>query len=698
MLFGLVSAHAADSLMQDTIYLDSVVVEGSSPDAEMTSTTERVHENKRSNNIADFLEDDPEVSLKRKTVIGDSGDVMTIRGQSGQRIMMNLDGRSMNSTGTNGGNYIDFNTIPLDNIEKIELIKGGSNAEYGNNALGGVINAYTYKPAEKPRISLYGTYGLWEDSDGYYNARGNYSQKFGSVGLSLTASYQEADEYLWNNDYRSTHIAPKLYVETPWDGELILSYDYTKTHRGLIRSNRMSEDPDDPNYNVKIDGSKPLSSGETFAGGAGGQAMSVIGDGAHSNKIKQMFDVSYTQNIGENAFVEVSAFVNHEDRYDKNYANRTLTTGGTTVYEGDKVLDRKVKVDRSYGGKAKTEVDLGKNYIVFGVEQKNMKAGAIEVDYVAPGAWAGSIGSSDSDPEVVNTGVFVTDRWGVTDRLTVDLGLRYDNYEASQTKAIDGVTKRRTYDEDSLTPKAGLTYSVTPQDKIALYVYQSYRTPTIPEMNHYGDALSVDVLENESLKAEKANAIDIAYQHTFGGNAGFVKLSAFYYDIDDYLLMGSNPVTNRGRITYNIDNAVFTGVSAAGNYRISPKIAVNAGVAYQDTKKEGDPVTDGYADYASDKVDYVPDYKGNVGLVWDITETVSFDAELNYVGEREYFYYGKSRELDPYVVAGAGVSWEIMKNTVIEFYLDNIFDEDYEEQYGYPSLGINGGVSMKWTY
>ncbi len=690
-----VTAHA-ENLMQDTIYLDEVSVTAQQTQQQnMTSTDYRVQEKKRSNNIADFLERDPEISLKRKTVIGDSGDVMTIRGQSGQRIMLNLDGRTINSTGTNGGNYIDFSTIPLDNIDRIEVIKGGSSAEYGNNALGGVINAYTVRPSASPRVSLYGTLGWLDDEDTFYNVRGSYSQKFGGVGISLGLSHQEADAYLWNNDYSSSHIAPKIYIDTPWQGgELVLGYDYTKTYRGMIRSNRVSADPDNPGYEEEVDDAEVLSLGETFAGGAGGQAMSLVGDGAYYDKIKQFYTATFTQSIGSSAFFELSAFANHEDRFDRNYASKTM--GG--VQEGALVLDRKVEVDRSYGYKAKTEVQADRHKLVFGAEQKNLRAGAIDVDYVAPGPWKGGIASSDSEPKIIAEGVFLSDSWDITKRLTIDMGLRYDSYDASQYKTKSGVMQRQRYEDDSITPKFGLTYALTPNDKIAVFVYQSYRTPTIPEMNHFSDALGVSLLEDEELKPEKANAIDIAYKHSFAGKKGYVKLSAYHYDIDDYLLMGTNPVTNSGRITYNIENAKFTGVSAEGRYSLTKSLTAGAGLAFTESEKSGDPVSESYSEYASDEVDYVPDLKGNVNLVWKISEKFSLDTTLSYVGEREYFYYGKSRELDPYMLLGTSLSWAANKSTVIEFYVDNIFDTDYEEQYGYPALGLNGGVSVKWTF
>jgi outer membrane receptor for ferrienterochelin and colicin len=89
-------------------------------------------------NIPDVLKSEPDIDLKRRALVGDTTDNLAIRGFTGNRIMLNINGRAVNASGIVGGYYIDWSTIPLDNIEKIELIRGGSSVRYGNNALGGV--------------------------------------------------------------------------------------------------------------------------------------------------------------------------------------------------------------------------------------------------------------------------------------------------------------------------------------------------------------------------------------------------------------------------------------------------------------------------------------------------------------------------------------------------------------------------------
>ena len=70
-----------------------------------------------------MLKNEPDIDIKRRTLIGDTADSLAIRGFSCNRIVLNIDGRPVNASGVVGGCYIDWGTIPLDNIEKIEIIR-----------------------------------------------------------------------------------------------------------------------------------------------------------------------------------------------------------------------------------------------------------------------------------------------------------------------------------------------------------------------------------------------------------------------------------------------------------------------------------------------------------------------------------------------------------------------------------------------
>ena len=47
---------------------------------------------------------------------------------------------------------VDFNLIPMETIDKIEIIKGASSALYGSSALNGVVNIKTKSPSYNPQL------------------------------------------------------------------------------------------------------------------------------------------------------------------------------------------------------------------------------------------------------------------------------------------------------------------------------------------------------------------------------------------------------------------------------------------------------------------------------------------------------------------------------------------------------------------
>ena len=75
-------------------------------------------------------------------------------------------------------------------------------------------------------------------------------------------------------------------------------------------------------------------------------------------------------------------------------------------------------------------------------------------------------------------------------------------------------------------------------------------------------------LVGKDIKPETARGIDAAYKYTFGGK-GFLKLSGFYYNVQDYIV--HKPVyVNRSPsyqawAAYNIDAEIY-GATLSGSY------------------------------------------------------------------------------------------------------------------------------------
>lgn len=660
----------------DTVMLESITVSEIADNSTLKDSV-FTQEKGRSNNIGDFISDDTEINLNRKTSFGDDGSTLLLRGQSGNRIALNIDGANMNSLGEMGAAYIDFGSIPMDNIEKIDILKGGSSVEYGN-ILGGVINVYTKKPKQKPYFSLYTTTGGWDDIGDFSNIRTSFSKRYKNIGISLGASHQEADAYLWNNDYESTSISSRFYYFAPYDGELSFGVLYSDTTRGLVKENSSNS-----NF--------PFSLGESFAGGSPmNNVLSKIGKGADVRKKKTLLDVSYTQPISDVALLELNAYKNRENRTEKNYADDS----GTTYSAGDLVFQRDIKVDNTYGIKAKSTIFLDSHEILFGGEYKYLKGGKNTITYLNAEyndlAWGptlnNSVGETEEYSKIKLKSIFLGDSYNLSDNLTFKLGARYDKYDA---KIADFTTN-----DGKLTPKIGLEYSLSNNDIFGLYLYQTFRAPGSTELYHYtvGLASDYDQLKNKELKAESANAIDFTYKHNFS-QRNFIKASLYYYDVKDYINFKDD---DSGHYAYNIDHAKFFGVTLNGAYGLSDDFLIRGGVTYQKTKKDGDVLD---VNNISTRIDYVPNIKANLAFDYDILANLKSSLAVNYTGTR---YYEEDlatvHKLDDYATVDLSFSYKITKNIEVELYGENILDKDYYTKYGYPSTGAVMGASFKYVY
>lgn len=737
------TAAAGDNLMTDVFVLDTMVVsaeaEGKTEGLDRSSTV--VVERNRSNNIADFLVNDTEISINRKANFGDSSDIISIRGLDSKRIKLNMDGRDISSTGVVGGNFLDFGTIPLDNIERIEVIKGGSAIEHGNTALGGVINAYSRKPTETPYLSLYATMGGWNGADDFHNIRGSYSQKFGPLGLSLGLSHQKNEAFLWNNDFELFHLNPKLYLDTPWGGEFSFSYNYSRAKRGLIISNRADGRPagdDNPylsGWNRPINSGYPTASGESFAGGGQTPAMYVVGEGAHWVKQRHLLDLGYRQEVGATGFYELMAYSSYETRREKNYADNQArqllwsnntnngVNPGRDLFDLDKtrdgalVMDKKINVDRSFGYKFKAGFEPGDHRLKFGAEYMIRRTGSQRVNFVdenynwrAQGGGSGAMAGSDKGLPTYILGLYAGDQYQINDHWTLDYGLRYDAYDARSRKVNGG---QKSYRDGGFSPKAMLTWNIDDQQAASLAVYRNLRVPAANEYSWFSMAADPSAggtllsrVEGGDLKMEDARGIDLAYKYSFGSR-GYTKISAWHYEVRDYINMRSNlPQSERSpnspgsggnlRTAYNLDARLY-GLTLSGLYPLTDDFSLHAGLTWQDNRKKNDMFD---PDKLMDSLEYVPKWKGNLGLSWQIIEGLNLDADLLYVDKRNYYFTGsnglEAGTLGSYATLGASLSYKIDQHTTVEIYADNISDVNYEERWGYPSMGFNAGVSLKW--
>lgn len=120
----------------------------------------------------------------------------SIRGTGNRHTLVLLDGMRISS---GYKDFIDMDQIPVDLIQRIEVIRGPSSALYGSDAIGGVVNIITKNPPKRLKAGATAQYG----QDTYGEAempvgRAYFGDSVGPFGYLLGGSYQDRDG--WNRD------------------------------------------------------------------------------------------------------------------------------------------------------------------------------------------------------------------------------------------------------------------------------------------------------------------------------------------------------------------------------------------------------------------------------------------------------------------------------------------------------------------
>jgi vitamin B12 transporter len=145
-----------------------------------------------------------------------SPQVPSIRGFGGQQVLVVID--DVPQTPDYLGN-VDLSRIPLDHVERIEIIRGGGSAVYGPNAEGGVIHIITKKPITKIDVQATSDAGSFST----FHNRALIGTNQGPIQAQLTASRDLSDGFQQNSSYRNTFVSGLLAVDGKRWGKLSYS-------------------------------------------------------------------------------------------------------------------------------------------------------------------------------------------------------------------------------------------------------------------------------------------------------------------------------------------------------------------------------------------------------------------------------------------------------------------------------------------
>jgi vitamin B12 transporter len=239
-----------ESLKAIEITATRTSVEDENPASALTVITQEEIKKKQHMQVKDILREQTGINVVN---VGPMGGTTTVfmRGAGSQSTLVLIDGAQVNSNTT--GSF-DFSDMQMDNIERIEILRGPQSTLWGADAVGGVINIVTKRGQGEPRHFLSfeaGSYSTVKATLGSSGAVGKFDytasvSRTDSDGFSAFNEDRGATE---NDGYENTTFSSRLGHHFLKDGRIELIGRYTKAKNAFDGFNFAPPGPvDAPNH------------------------------------------------------------------------------------------------------------------------------------------------------------------------------------------------------------------------------------------------------------------------------------------------------------------------------------------------------------------------------------------------------------------------------------------------------------------
>jgi len=502
------------------------------------------------------------------------GKKVFLRNLGDQDYRVLIDGVPFGQMGTYYSRGFIWEIVPLDSIERIEVIRGAGSAEHGNTLVG-TINIVTRRGTEEVSGLVGGSLGSFLDVKGGASAAGSHD----ALDWALGGSYRHRDPYLDNNYVQQYDAFAHMGLDLKAWGDLSVFGYHTDRTEGFVLDPRVL-------WNVwsEANGLSPNSDWDL-------QGQGVV--------------LSWTSD-----WVDASFCYNGQDR-DDNY----LKYLGHPWAKGDfqdytlffNTPTAKLKVHHQWGNHA-WKAGMEYTYGDASSRWTYYEAGVEDVTFMQD-LWA----------------AFVEDSWQLHPRVNLSVGFRYDHSDNRFHSAYYGTANSTEYSVqgDGWSPRATLTWNIVDALEVYGHFGRLYKAPTLADLYRwYGSMSLVSGPGRAVLRAfyginqppmAPASLIPQPYIDNWRAMIGQLRpatgydgelgvrqhgeryaygVNLFYEYIDDYIVLfpSSYPPT------YNVDNVQLWGLEVDGSYTFCKWLEIEGNYAFIQNHVRGDELVQGLYD------------------------------------------------------------------------------------------------------
>jgi len=626
--------HGAEA---DTVKTGQVVVSATRTETELKDVpnsvsvvTQEQIERQPTPTVADLLKDIPGVQVLDQSVAGVKR--VTIRGESPSRVLILVDGQKIGEQKSMDGSMI---LMDLNDVERVEVIKGPASVLHGSEAIGGVVNIITKKGGKKP-IQL----SAAETFDGSANALTEYLSAYGGVdgwSYRVSGSYTDA-----GNRY-----APG----GPVDDSGYLSRNFSayvdkvlgKAKMGLRAESFWSKEqvPPATSAGTLVELNLPAWTRDKVSGFV---ELKDLGEHLSKLALNAYFQTTYKD------------FFNYVDP-----PGPVSTRLWTKNWQDSK------------GVSLQSDWTLGSShYVIAGGEAVLEDLKARDHKIVLPAA----TDTTYTNEAHQNTyAAFVQDQWSISPDWTLTLGLRETIVQSELDSTQDPGLRPTKSSGSRPVGSIGLVYSGVKDWRLRAQAAQGYRFPNLQQL-YIGTVhgSTRPTYPNANLKAETSNSYEVGAR--YGDGAWTLDAAAFYSKAENYITtVALNATTSQFE---NVSGATTHGGELSLEYlfdawNLTPYVVATYLRRHFDTNTYETSQTGD------------PSWFGRYGLRWfhDIDKTTRFttDAYSRQASTAKEFSSGtlyRYNNWQTYNLA-LGLDWGSESKWHLSLNLNNLSNEKYTE-------------------
>jgi iron complex outermembrane recepter protein len=549
--------------------------------------------------VPDLLSQQAGISVR--DIYGNSaaGATVDMRGfgaSGAQNTLILVDGRRIGDIDLSG---VQWSTVPLGAIDRIEIVRGSGAVLYGDGASAGVINIITRSPLERAAsVTVEGRYGAYDTRE--LQLHGNYGGK--QAGFSLQAVDLASGGYRDNNRNRQSNLLADFYW-LPGVGELTLKF----------ASDRQG---------IRLPGARPI---QPSAG-----VNQFISDrrGAQTPR-------DYATRDGDRAVLDWRVATGFgEFNLSGGWRGKEQTSyfdfGGFPNYRIADLnvlsLTPRVKVTLPIAGHANT--------LVAGVDWYRWDYRLLVSD--TPGNITRPVNTLSAEQQ--NTALYAQDTFHFTERLALTAGARHEQLRIDASDRFDATAPGGAFGsgapagsqrELGRAYELGARYQLAPRTTLSAKTGSSFRFANVDEIYETSAAFTNQF---QFLRPQKARTHEIGFETR--GTAGRVRASVFTMEVRDEIHL--DPFTN-GIGNTNLPPSRRRGLELDGQWQAAKSVTLGAAYSYIDAKFRegvlpGNPFTQTNVLIAGKTVPLVPRNKLSVNTAWAVNPQTRLSAVANHVG------------------------------------------------------------------